>query len=96
MGLLSLLTANPRAGAVIPGFGGVRKLRYADAVRGVGVRGGLRVLYRYHQQQDMVTLYLAYRKSEQVDVLPHQRAYIQRYQDQDPQEDDVWPPTSNN
>ena len=37
------LNGRPEAGAVVPGSGGVRKLRWAMAGR--GKRGGLRVIY---------------------------------------------------
>lgn len=37
------LLANPTAGAIVPGSGGVRKLRWSRA--GMGKRGGLRVIY---------------------------------------------------
>ena len=36
---------NPAAGEVIEGTGGLRKMRFADARRGKGKRGGLRVIY---------------------------------------------------
>ena len=39
------LMAQPEAGDVIPGAGGLRKLRFADRRRGKGTRGGLRVIY---------------------------------------------------
>ena len=39
------LMANPEAGDVIEGTGGLRKLRFADVRRGKGKRGGLRVIY---------------------------------------------------
>jgi hypothetical protein len=35
----------PELGDVMPGSGGFRKLRWADARRGKGRRGGLRVIY---------------------------------------------------
>ena len=37
------LIANPQAGTLIPGSGGVRKIRWA--VRGRGKRGDVRVIY---------------------------------------------------
>ena len=43
LALQNALTANPEAGAVIPGAGGVRKLRWAT--RGRGKRGGVRIIY---------------------------------------------------
>lgn len=39
------LMANPHAGDVIEGTGGLRKLRQPDPRRGKGKRGGLRVIY---------------------------------------------------
>lgn len=43
--LQQALMARPDAGDVIPGAGGLRKLRFADRRRGKGTRGGLRVIY---------------------------------------------------
>jgi hypothetical protein len=56
--LQQALAANPEAGAVIAGSGGVRKLRWA--VAGRGKRGGIRVIYflrTRHGQIWMLTLY---------------------------------------
>ena len=41
--LQQALLSNPEAGAIIPGSGGVRKLRWG--VAGRGKRGGIRVIY---------------------------------------------------
>ena len=49
---------NPEAGDVIPGSGGVRKLRWG--VAGRGKRGGLRVIYFLRLRNEeiwMLTLY---------------------------------------
>ncbi len=56
------LQANPETGDLIPGTGGVRKLR-APAKRR-GKRGGARVLYYYVIAARTVYLLLAYDKSE--------------------------------
>jgi hypothetical protein len=56
--LQQALLANPEAGAIIPGSGGVRKLRWG--VAGRGKRGGIRVIYflrTRHGQIWMLTLY---------------------------------------
>ena len=37
------LMETPRAGPVIPGSGGARKIRWADDNRGKGKRGGIRI-----------------------------------------------------
>jgi hypothetical protein len=51
------LIANPEAGAIIPGSGGIRKLRWG--VAGRGKRGGVRVIYlrSRHGQIWMLTVY---------------------------------------
>ena len=43
--LQDLLMKNPLVGDLMPDTGGLRKLRFADARRGKGKRGGLRVVY---------------------------------------------------
>jgi hypothetical protein len=60
------LLANPQAGAVIPGTGGVRKLRVA--LPGQGKRGAARVVYLYVAVAYRVYVLTAYRKSRQADV----------------------------
>ena len=52
------IIANPEIGSVIPGSGGVRKMRWG--VSGRGKRGGLRIIYflrTRHAQVWMLTLY---------------------------------------
>jgi hypothetical protein len=46
--LVAHLGANPEAGLLVPGTGGVRKLRWATP--GQGRRGGARVIYYYYNQ----------------------------------------------
>ncbi|MGE4556612.1 MAG: type II toxin-antitoxin system RelE/ParE family toxin [Desulfovibrionaceae bacterium] len=44
--LINFLAANPTAGAVMEGTGGVRKVRFAAS--GQGKSGGYRIVYYYH------------------------------------------------
>lgn len=56
--LQDFMMRNPESGTVVPGSGGVRKLRWKRA--GIGKRGGLRVIYyvRYRPNEFwMLTLY---------------------------------------
>jgi mRNA-degrading endonuclease RelE of RelBE toxin-antitoxin system len=46
------LVSNPEAGDIIPGSGGVRKLRWS--VTGRGKRGGIRVIYYLRSRQGQV------------------------------------------
>ena len=52
--LVDYLAAHPKAGVIMRGTGGIRKLRWARA--GMGKSGGVRVIYYYHDEQ--MTLYL--------------------------------------
>jgi hypothetical protein len=49
--LQARLSENPEMGDLMPGTGGFRKMRWADARRGKGRRGGLRIIY-YHFSSD--------------------------------------------
>jgi hypothetical protein len=60
------LMANPGAGSVIRGAGGVRKLRWG--VEGRGKRSGLRVIYYWIASDDQISLITVYRKSEVSDL----------------------------
>jgi len=72
------LIANPEAGAVIVGLGGVRKLRWA--IRGRGKRGGIRVIYfpAHATRPDLD----AYALSEER-CRKHSRAYFETDQGRD-------------
>jgi mRNA-degrading endonuclease RelE of RelBE toxin-antitoxin system len=60
------LVQRPDWGRVIPGGGGLRKLRWAGSGR--GKRGGLRVIYYWQTTDDQVWLLLVYRKNEREDL----------------------------
>lgn len=64
--LVDYLAHNPEAGDVIPGTGGVRKLRWARA--GSGKRGGARVVYFYYRPDCPLYLLLAYAKAQATDL----------------------------
>lgn len=69
--LQAALMANPDAGDLTPGAGGVRKVRWA--VDGKGKRGGLRVIYYWVTQRGHILLITLYRKSEVTDLTPKER-----------------------
>lgn len=59
-----LIMCNPKGAPVIPGTGGVRKLRYSPPDWDVGKRGALRVCYVYFEKYGLVVLLLVYAKGE--------------------------------
>jgi hypothetical protein len=69
-----VLMADPLAGDLIEGTGGLRKLRFADSRRGKGKRGGLRVIYYYWAGGPEIWLFTVYDKGEMDDLTPRQRA----------------------
>ena len=60
------MALHPDAGDVIPGTGGLRKLRWGIGQR--GKRGGARVIYYYHDQRMPLILLAVYAKSSKVDL----------------------------
>ena len=71
--LQDTLASTPELGDVIPGTGGFRKLRWADARRGKGRRGGLRIIYFWFDGQNQIWLMTIYDKNEAPDLTPEQR-----------------------
>jgi len=71
--LQGLLMLNPEAGDVIPGAGGLRKMRFADQRRGKGKRGGLRVIYYWWDAGSQFWLFTIYAKDEMSDLTAPQR-----------------------
>jgi hypothetical protein len=59
--LQQALLQDPEAGAVVPGSGGVRKLRWG--VAGRGKRGGLRVIYFLRTRQGQIWMLTIYPKN---------------------------------
>ncbi len=69
--LVTFLATTPEAGDVIPEAGGVRKLRWA--VRGRGKRGGVRVIYFFHDEFFLVFLLTVYAKNQKANLTGAER-----------------------
>ena len=67
--LQQYMMQNPEAGAVVPGSGGVRKLRWR--IGGAGKRGGLRVIYYVRYQPSEFWMLTLYAKAKQENVPAH-------------------------
>lgn len=65
-GLVLHLATNPAAGDLIPGSGGLRKLRWGSG--STGKRGGARVVYYFFRPTAPLFLLYAYAKGAKVDL----------------------------
>lgn len=68
------IARNPEAGDIIPGTGGVRKIRWTR--KGIGKRGGARVIYFYYHKDAPLYLIAAYAKAQQEDMSPDEKKVI--------------------
>lgn len=68
------LSRAPRSGAVIPGTGGLRKVRWS--CQGRGKRGGVRVIYYHFDQRGQIALLLIYDKAAADDMSPEQKRLL--------------------
>ncbi len=72
------LASNPEAGDMVPGAGGIRKLRWKDTRRGKGRRGGLRVIYYCFLSEEEIWLLTLYDKDEAADLTKDEREQLRR------------------
>ena len=68
------LSGQPDAGDVIPGSGGVRKLRWA--AKGKGKRGGARIIYLYVVVAGKLYLMRCYAKNSQTDLTAEEKKQL--------------------
>ena len=71
---VTFIAANPEAGDVIAGTGGVRKVRWSRP--GTGKRGGVRVVYFYHDANRPLYLLMVYAKARQEDLSPDEKRSV--------------------
>jgi len=67
--------AKPEAGDLIPGSGGVRKVRWGR--QGSVKRGGVRIIYFYHHPAMPLYLLMIYAKARRDDLSPDARRTVQ-------------------
>lgn len=72
--LIDHIARNPESGDLIPGTGGVRKLRWGRT--GSGKRGGARVIYFFYRPDCPLYLLLAYAKTQATDLTPDERSAV--------------------
>lgn len=70
------LLLKPDVGQVIPGSGGLRKVRWG--LQQQGKRGGLRVIYYWDKPNETIYMLLVYRKNEREDLTPNQVKFLRQ------------------
>ena len=74
--LQHILAANPEAGDIIRGGGGIRKIRFA--LPGKGKRGGVRVIYYWQKSKDSIFMLIAYIKSKKSTLTTEETVILKR------------------
>lgn len=72
------LARAPASGDAMPGCGGLRKIRWADARRGKGKRGGLRVVYQTIPRVRVIVLVDVHDKDEADDLTADEKKRLGR------------------
>ena len=76
--LQAALVLQPELGDLIPGTGGLRKIRWTEEARGSGKRGGVRVIYYWHRTDALIYMLLAYSKRERDDLSTEQKRLLRK------------------
>ena len=64
------LVEHPKSGVVIKGSGGLRKLRWS--IKNSGKSGGIRNIYYYQEDENLIIMIYVYEKSKTSDLTPKQ------------------------
>ena len=78
--LQTALARRPDTGKIIPGSGGIRKMRWAGSGR--GKRGGLRIIYYWQVADERIWMLLVYPKSERDDLTRDEIKQLKRLVEQ--------------
>ena len=76
--LQQTLQSDPAAGVVMPGCAGLRKLRAADPRRGMGKRGGVRVIYLHIEGADEIHFITVYGKDQKDDLSADDKVFYRK------------------
>ncbi len=82
--LQAMLAQQPDVGSIIPGGGGLRKVRWS--IKGKGKRGGSRVIYYWFVEDESILMLFIFKKNERSDLTKEQlkqlRTVVEREYDE--------------
>src|SRR5690349_9917799 len=79
LALQNAILEAPKRPPVIPGTGGVRKIRFAPVSWSIGKRGGVRVCYVYFEECGVVVLVMAFSKNEKENLTGEEKAALRAF-----------------
>ena len=74
--LISYLSEHPKAGDLIQGTAGIRKLRWAKGTKGKS--GGVRVIYFFHSEIMPLYLLAVFGKNEKANITAEEKNYLSK------------------
>ena len=74
--LISYLSEHPKAGDLIQGTGGIRKLRWAKGAKGKS--GGVRVIYFFHSEVMPLYLLAVFGKNEKANITSEEKNHLSK------------------
>jgi len=75
--IVDLIAYEPACGDLIPGTGGLRKVRVGRG--GIGKRGGARVIYYFHDAEMPALIMALYAKNEKADLSTREKREFAAY-----------------
>jgi mRNA-degrading endonuclease RelE of RelBE toxin-antitoxin system len=72
------LATHPNAGSIIPGTGGLRKIRFHCPGKGKGKRSGVRIIYYWYTEKDRIYLLSIYYKGEVADLTSREKKTLKQ------------------
>ncbi|WP_299073563.1 type II toxin-antitoxin system RelE/ParE family toxin [uncultured Paraglaciecola sp.] len=75
-GIIDYLSEHPKAGDVMEGTGGIRKLRWSKGNKGKS--GGVRVIYYYHDERIPLFLLTIFGKNEKANLAKSDRNVLSK------------------
>jgi len=74
---IDFIAKNPCAGEVIQGAGGARKVRWQSDTH-TGKRGGVRIIYYYHDKNMPIYLFTVYKKNERENITNEEKNMLHK------------------